>query len=196
MRFKSSDTRRRWSSNTLGDIDDGDPNNGTMTLREAVNLSNSIAGPAEITFSLSSGYNRIILSGSELLLSDDVTIRGPGIESLKIDANFRSRVFRIAPGVHAELNGLWIANGDVLDPAVTPTLPRWGGGILNEGGSLTINQCWIHGNRAEFGGGIENFGHSGRLAQLIVRDSTISLNRAIEAGGLTPTETAERPPRI
>jgi hypothetical protein len=167
--------------NALGDTDDGKPDNGTMTLREAVNLSNSIGGPAEITFDLRSGLQRLMLSGSELLLSDDVIIAGPGIESLMIDAAARSRVFRIAPGVHAELSGLWITNGNVLDPPVPPTSPRWGGGILNDSGSLTIERCWIHSNQAEYGAGIENWGHSGNLAKLIIRDSTISYNRG---GGL------------
>jgi hypothetical protein len=170
--------------NTLSDIDDGDATNSSMTLREAVNISNSTPGPALITFDLPAGLQTITLAGSELTLSDDVKIVGLGIEALRIDANGGSRVFRVTGGAKAELSGLLVTGGNVQHEGPPGAADRYGGGILNDGSSLTVERSWIYGNRAAIGGGIENFAHAAGTARLVLRDTTVSYNVAASGGGL------------
>lgn len=72
--------------NGTGDVDDGDANNNSTTLREAVNRANNTAGADQISFNLPNPAT-IHLSRGELLVTDAVTIAGPGAGSLTIDAS-------------------------------------------------------------------------------------------------------------
>src|SRR5207253_10637670 len=78
-----------------------------------------------------------------------------------------SRVFEIAAGVTAEIDGLTITNGSAT----------FGGGILNDGGILTVSDSVLAGNSAWRGGGICNFG------SLTVSYSTLAGNTADSKGG-------------
>ncbi len=87
---------------------------------------------------------RTVLSGD--LLGDD----GPG--GSNIDDN--SYHILTAEGVDAGLEGLIVAAGNVED---FPSDGR-GGGLLQEGGSLSLSHCLFLGNSAIVGGAIYSFG--------------------------------------
>ena len=149
-----------------------------LTLREAVALANAIPGNNTITFGVG---GTIRLTQGELTLTDLVgttRIVGPGPNSLAIDGNLTSRIFRVAgtpgnrlPGATAEIAGLTLQNGNAGTGE--------GGGILAEpGSSLTVSNVTFKNNRAGTdGGGIATGG------TLIVGGSTFERNVAGRSGG-------------
>src|SRR4051812_37694596 len=73
--------------NTL--IDGSTPDDGVLSLREAVELANSTAGPDTIAFA--AGLTGTIkLTFGQLMVSDDLTINGPGAKVLSVSGNFNS----------------------------------------------------------------------------------------------------------
>ena len=141
---------------------------GTGSLRQAI----TDAGPGDtIIFSLPGG-SVIYLSTGELVISQDLTISGPGAAHLTISGSNLSSVFRITGGT-VSIYGLAIVNG---------SSPVNGGGINNEGGTLTLSYCTINGNFTDSGyagakgGGIYNNG------TLQMSDCTISNNEAGDGG--------------
>ncbi len=65
----------------LGDVDDGNYAAGQLTLREAVNLANSISGADKITFAPSLAGQTIKLGGTELAISQSLTIDATALPS-------------------------------------------------------------------------------------------------------------------
>lgn len=146
--------------------DDGSPG----TLRSAI----EVAANGDI-IDLTSVSGTIALMNGELAVDKDLFLAGPGPGQLTVDAQQESRVFFIAPGVTATISGLTIANGyDFSDGA--------GGGILNELATLTVTNCVLTGNSADFGAGIYNdagllfFGELTGTASLTVMNSTLDGN--------------------
>ncbi|MEZ6086545.1 MAG: choice-of-anchor Q domain-containing protein [Pirellulaceae bacterium] len=167
--------------NSLGDKDDRDPSNGSMTLREAINLANLRAGQDTITFDLGSQPQTITLDGNELLIYDDLVIQGPGADLLSIDADGRSRVMRIDNSAKSvQLAGLNIRGGDATGLSLT-----FGGGILTYSDDLRIHDSRLESNRAASGGGIMAFGKT------IITNSTLMLNETINFGGAVYVNGAE-----
>ena len=144
----------------------------------------------------------ILLTGGELQITHNVTINGPGAGSLSVNGNNTFRVFdNFVRDV--TISGFTITNGSVTNGG--------GGGIYNDGGNsatLTLSNCTVSGNSAEFGGGIVNangtlnvsnctFSDNGSIfyaggisnmafdgaATLVITDSTISGNLASDDGG-------------
>lgn len=120
------------------------------------------------------------ISDAELLVTKSVVILGPGPANLTIDANHLSRAFRIFPHCTVTISGLTISNGD----AANAPQHGLGGGILNDGGSLTVSDCTLSGNSADRGGGIYNRGSildaTLTVANCLIRDNTADLR----GGGL------------
>ncbi len=87
-----------------------------------------------------------------------------------------SRVFQVAQGVTATLSGLTITNNAGYYGS--------GGGVLNQG-MLSLTDCTISANSAEYGGGLDNDGTatltdcniSGNLASDLAPASTIAERR-------------------
>jgi predicted outer membrane repeat protein len=117
----------------------------------------------------------IMLTSGELLVNDSIMISGPGANILAVNGNGASRVFEIASGKTVTISGLTITNG----------FADFGGGISNNGATLTLSKCTVSGNTARLlvsggrGGGIYNAGS----ALLTVDNSTISGNSADFTGG-------------
>jgi hypothetical protein len=125
----------------------------------AINFTNTLNG------------RTLVLTNGQLLLLKSVTILGPGPTNLTVRGNGSSRVFNIGAGVSCTLAGLTITNGRGNG--------GFGGGIDNEGDSLTVSNCTISGNSAtDYGGGI--FNNAGTLT---VQNSTLSGNSATNGGG-------------
>lgn len=116
----------------------------------------------------------ILLTSGELqILTDGVTINGPGAGMLVVNGNGSSRVFENFALGYITISGFTITNGH----------SDGGGGIRNSaphpnigGYGLTVTNCTISGNTAEYGGGIQG--------GLTITNSTISGNSANYGGGI------------
>ena len=143
---------------------------GPGSLRQAIA---SAASGDTITFSLPPNSS-ITLTSGELLVNKNLTINGPGANQLTVrrssaDGTPDFRIFDITGIV--TITGLTISNGKLTDFGA--------GGIYNNHGTLTINNCTISGNSAgTVGGGIYNDGGT-----LTITNSTISGNSASHEGG-------------
>ena len=182
--------------NPLGDL-------GDVSLREALGLANGSVGADTITFATSlteGGPASIRLTLGEFLVSDAVTISGPGVDLLTIDAQGSSRIFNVddfveATQIEVEISGLTLTGGEATDGgailsrenlALTAstitgnTTQSTGGGVTNVGGgTLTVTNSTISGNSTLFdGGGLWN-----DFGTLTVTGSTISGNTANRDGG-------------
>jgi len=126
----------------------------------------------------------ISLTSGELLIAKSVTISGPGANVLAImrDPNAASfRIFHITTNHTVTIEGLAVINGSILS--------GFGGGILNQESTLTINGCAVSGNSAlgqqGLGGGIfSNGSGGGGFASLTITDSTLSGNIAANGGAI------------
>jgi CSLREA domain-containing protein len=104
----------------------------------------------------------------ELLVSNSVTILGPGADVLAVNGNAASRVFHVSSNLVVTIASLTVTNGRVtgIPPGGT------GAGIFNDHSTLTVSNCTVTGNSAQSaGGGIFNDGGG-----LTVIASTLSGN--------------------
>lgn len=177
--------------NSTGDPDDGDPTNGTMTLREAINLSNDPLGADEIFFDTSvfATSQTIDLDSQLPTITDDLTITGPGQSLLTLDAGDGSdntfatgdgfRIFNIDDETIAEidvtLSRLTLTGGDTS--TAFEGGPNLNGGAISNHENLSVLHSTITGNAAGRGGGISNEG------SLNLDSSTIVQNRARNSSG-------------
>jgi CSLREA domain-containing protein len=167
--FAAPDYQGTLASFTVNSLADTvNPNDGKLTLREAINAANKQGGKNDIFFNVG---GTITLTGSELLINDNLTIHGLGANKLTISGNNASRVFEITKGHTVTLSGLTITQG--LARGFT------GGGIENAG-NLTLRNSTLSNNSADAGGGIENEDGS----SLRVTGSTFTGNSAGTGGGI------------
>jgi CSLREA domain-containing protein len=169
-------------------LDDEDNNDGDCSCREAIFAANSntvrdgcpsgtSSVPDSIVFDASL-VGTIALTLGQLMITDDVIIRGSGGGQLSISGGNSSRVFNIQSGKEVEIFDLTITSGNAAG-AVT-------GGAIHNAGDLTMKNCDVRGNQAGQGGGIHNAGGS-----LIINSSTISGNQADEGGGVSNGTNAD-----
>ena len=134
--------------------------NGAGSLRQAI--VDSVDGDA-IAFAVT---GTITLTSGELVITNSLTIAGPGATNLAVSGNSASRVFNISNTLATvTIIDLTICNGKSADgidgdqwtggPALSPGGD--GGGILCLG-SLTLERCHITGNNTGRGGW-SNFTH-------------------------------------
>ena len=136
---------------------------GEGSLRDAIAQANANEGEDTIVFRR--GVRGEIELSSELIVSDDLVIRGPGAHRLTVSGNDNSRVFRVDAdpsqrfGVPVDESGdplsidvaihhLTIADGLATDaPGFPPTDPSgaplfpgfgFGGGLYNRGNNVTL----------------------------------------------------------
>lgn len=153
--------------------------NGDGSLRAAIAAAEANVGADVIDFA-NPLHGTITLTTGELLVTDDLTINGPGANKLTVSGNDVSRIFRVVGGADAStaisvsLSGLTISHGRADDS---------GGGIFNSGFSaLTLNGVVLSDNVAvglagpnAAGGAVRSFGAG---ASLSVVDSRIVGNTA------------------
>ena len=172
-------------------------------LRQAIAQANSEVGADTIVFSsLFDTPQTITLTKGPLILTAKATttITGPGAKTLTVSGGGKSGVFNERGG-SAAFSGLTISGG----------LSSFGGGVYNQGGTVTMTDCWVSQNTADtFGGGIANsaggtltvnhctifqntvlvganISRGGGLwnaGTATITDCTISLNQGTEGGGL------------
>src|SRR5881398_964343 len=129
-----------------------------------------------INFDSSLNGQTITLTSGELVVNRIVSINGPGLNNLAVDANYASRVFHVSGGASVTISGLSITNGFASG--------LYGGGIYNDHSTLSVINCALSGNSANDAGGIYNDGASGGSATLYVLNCTLSGNGAPVAGGI------------
>ncbi|MGF1470997.1 MAG: choice-of-anchor Q domain-containing protein [Rubrobacteraceae bacterium] len=158
--------------NSLDDPGDGTCDDSECTLREAIEEANGNGESDTITFSVT---GTIALTDGELQIEDDsadpdLTIDGPGTDQLTVDGDTSVRVFYIEEA-NATIEGLTITQGFTVAPG--------GGGVFNDGGTLTINDASVFDNASESsGGGIAN-----DAGTMTINDSTVSGNFDQGSGG-------------
>ena len=111
----------------------------------------------------------IVFTSGQLVITNDLTVNGPGAAALTLSQNSTNRILVVSNG-NVSISSLTIANGKCLGY-------ESGGGILNLA-TLTLRNCLVTSNHAnQAGGGVFNQG------DLTVRDSLIISNRAVRLGG-------------
>ena len=138
--------------------------NGPGSLRQALALAND-----GDTIDATGISGVITLTSGELLVSNSVTINGPGADLLAVDGNAAGTVFQVVS----------MGSVTISDVTIRNAVGRFGGGIFNGGvGPVTIINSALSGNTAAFGGGVYNGG------TLNIVNSTISGNTANEGAGI------------
>ncbi len=183
-------------TSTSGAVD-GTPQAASLTLPDAVNLSDQFAVDS-ISFSSTvfAAPQTITLQGSQLLLSNEalpIAIAGqPG--AVTVSGGGKSTVLSIGSGVTATISGLTFTDGNGSgvggvynqgtatfdDCSISANVGMTdAGGIFNHSpGSLTLNDCTISGNTANQGGGVYNY-----YGKMLLTRCTISGNIAISGSG-------------
>ena len=146
---------------------------GPGSLRQA--LVDSQDGDT-IDFDPSLKGQTISLTSAELFINKSITISGLGPNLLAVSRAQNApafRIFNLMPGRSVTIQGLTISNG--LAPEF-----GCGGGILDEGSSLSLINCTLSGNSTDgTGGGI----CADANATLTIDSSTLSGNYAGDYGG-------------
>ncbi|MCX7554870.1 right-handed parallel beta-helix repeat-containing protein [Marinicella sp. S1101] len=181
-----------------------EPEAGLITLREAIAISNDVSGAAiEFDSEVFSVPQTITLSNGNMLISESVTINGPGKDLLTIDGAQNSKIFRIDNDdeslINAEINDITLTNGQTnadedraggcifsfenltLNNSTISNCRSDGraGAILARFGSLNINNSTVSDNFAGNDGG----GVYSRQSVTVISNSTISNNTAVVSGG-------------
>lgn len=124
---------------------------GPGSLRQAVLDAAALPGADTITFAPALSGATILLTTGAVTLNNSLTIDGSALPSgITINGNGTSGVFVINGGATVVLTALNIANGN----------SSYGGGVLNDNSTATLNRCTLTGNAADNsaagGGGIAN----------------------------------------
>ncbi|MFC2013359.1 choice-of-anchor Q domain-containing protein [Chloroflexota bacterium] len=145
---------------------------GTGSLRQAILNANANTPVRDtVDFSPSLGPGTVItLTGSDLVITDDLDIMGPDGYEMIVSGNNNNRVFTIDEGINVSITRLNINNGIAYE----------GGGIdVDEGGSLELNYCIVENNTTDggayggTGGGIYiDIGGSLTIDHCIIRNNS------------------------
>jgi CSLREA domain-containing protein len=156
------------------------------SLRAAIMEANLDLSGQEVTIDLPAGTYKLLApitvdnqSDGDLNLYGHVRIVGAGFDQSIVDANFLDRALFVSSSATVALSDLRIQNG--LPPA---SLTRYGygsgGGIYNDGGSVTLTRCLLRANavtHGEYGGAI--YSNGGTVA---LEDSAVRINAAPGGG--------------
>jgi hypothetical protein len=171
---------------------------GAGSLRNAI----AIANPGDtIVFSLT--LPATIPLSSQLVITKNLTISGPGANSLTISGNNSTRVIS-ATGATLNLSEVTIANGNAsgdgggiynngtLNLAYVTLNGNYsysdrGGGIYHGGGTANLTNVTLSGNYGHYGGGINVLGGGMTLLGSSVISNTSNYGGAIFLDGGTAT---------
>ena len=140
---------------------------GDGSLREAIAAANARPG-ADILRFAPGLQGTILLTTGQLAITDDLTIRGPGAESLAVSGSDSSRVFAVVPEAVADdlsatptlatvqtapavrIERLAIVDGLATDaPGLNPSDGfSFGGGLYSLGGTVHLDRVVMTGNEA------------------------------------------------
>ena len=182
---------------------------GGGSLRAAVNSANALPGSDTIRFQ--TGLQGTILLGSEILISDSVSIEGPGQGLLTVAGSASNRIFRLArssgPRNTTVLSKMKFINGRASDGgAISATDENLivrdaeftgnasvsrGGAIHFAKGDLTLEDVSLVGNNAgpgnnNTGGAIDFSNGTLRMLRCVVRQNTASYGGGLRLGSPSP----------
>jgi hypothetical protein len=185
---------------------------GPGSLRDALSAAND-----GDTIDATGISGTILLTSGQLVITQNVTINGPGAGTLVINGNATSRVFNNNASPDSTkgvtVSGFTITNGNPNDGdggggirnetqgtlmvnncTVSENSAVEGGGIFNEfHGTVTVSNCAISGNTAAVdGGGISNIAFDD-ITMLIITNCTISGNSANYGGGISNSAVGSNP---
>jgi predicted outer membrane repeat protein len=186
--------------------------NGKRTLRAAIQEANAKAGADTIVLAAGSytfaipGIGEDAAATGDLDIQQDLTIIGTGSDSTTIDADDLDRVFQVWPNVAFHLSHVTITDGNpggtdggggILNNGGTVTIAdsvlssHWsvgaGGGVYNVGGAVSVVNTDFANNRvAGYSGGAIANSWSGTLS---IRNSTFNANSADDYGGAILTDS-------
>lgn len=158
------------------------PEDGQLTLREAIQLANT-NGNGEDTICLDFGTYTMsfqpIEEGSEgpvpygnFCILEDLVIHGEGKDNTFIDANWISRIFEVFGNVSLTLQDLTLMHG-----------ADWDGGAILNYGHLFLENVGVIDNYADYyGGGVASLGGSYDVS-VSIHNSVIAGNFAGQDGG-------------
>ena len=158
-------------------LNDGGPG----SLRQAVLRSNSTPSVTDAVV-FRPGLRGTIKLGSQIDITDDVRINGPGAALLRISGQGATRVFNIDDGagvssMKARIEKLTLTRGHT---------PGDGGAIFNENDDVTLRGCTFAGNVADFYGGAY-FDNGGALTIVGCRFLGNSANNDSSGGAVYST---------
>lgn len=169
-----------------------DPNDGELSLREAIIAANANAGNGVLDTILIRGG--VFTLTSALDVTDNLVINGE-IRGI-FDAQNLDRLFNIYPGVTLTINNITLQNGKTSGNGGIFNVDQGtlvgdqlliqngialgqGGGIYNHEGVITLNSSTIAYNEAAQGGGIANI----NALNVQIINSTFSTNTASQDNG-------------
>jgi hypothetical protein len=150
---------------TVTDFGDSGAAGQLRTLISAAAAGDTILVPPGTIVLTGAAAEDLNVSG-DLDINKDLTIVGAGPELTVIDANGVDRAIHVPGPASVVVSGMTLRNGSV-DPAA-PLDPS-GGGVLNNGGTLTLLDVVVEDNYAGGGGGIANFSGTVSLLASTVR---------------------------
>jgi CSLREA domain-containing protein len=158
-----------------------DADDGRLSLREAVQQANAGPGADTIRFAPAVAGGTLVLTGGQLVLTDDALIDG-GRRGVTLDGGGADRVLLIGgTGTEVGLDRLVVTGGD---PDHDSQGGAAGGGLhVGAGNGVTLTRSTIAGNEGYAGGG-GLFADTGSRVTIV--DSTIADNRSgyCSGGGL------------
>jgi uncharacterized repeat protein (TIGR01451 family) len=174
----------------------GAPNNANSTLRDAIIAANADIGTATDTIQLSAGTYTLNDANNNLgdlsitNTSHSLIIQGAtntdGTPATIIDQKALTRVFQIVnPGTTVQFENVIIEGGDARDNGGVGSTPAaLGGGLLSNGGNVTMTNVAFMGDAAVGGAGQSAQGGGIYSAGGSVALSNVTFNRGGVAGGV------------
>ena len=144
---------------------------GFASLHDAVDRANANAGPDIINFAAGS-TGVLATAGDALIISDSLTINGPGADLLALDANQMGSagVVRIVNAGSVSISGMTIQNGKSASA---------GGGMFVDNTNLTLRGVAMWGNNSDAQGG----GLAAINSVVTLLNCSVYVNTAGDAGG-------------
>ena len=119
---------------------------GAGSLRDAIAQANAVAGDDTVQFQ--AGLAGTITLASEIVVSDTVSLAGPGAGRITVDGGTTTRLFKVqhanGAAITATFSGLTLAHGHAPDE---------GGAIWSNGDHVVVLGCILDGNIANTRGG-------------------------------------------
>jgi hypothetical protein len=163
--YEVNSTADAADANTADSSCDADPSPSVVacTLRASVQQANASGGPDAVdlpagSFTLTiAGRKEAQAATGDLDLASDLTVVGEGARQTVVDGGELDRVFDVASGAIARLEGLAVTNGKSHDPDASPSDPGTGpsfdgnGGGIRNAGMLAVVDSAVYDNTAQAG---------------------------------------------
>jgi hypothetical protein len=174
---------------------------GAGSLRSAIAQANGAGGADTITFQ--SGLSGTINVGSDMAITEELAIDGPGSGAITLDGGDATQILDSTGADLTSVSGLTFTDGnsgpypggaisvygggvDLDDVIITSSSGSRGGGLFVGGNDISINDSRFSDNTTGYtGGAIATDGSSGAdpADEIVITDSTVTGNQAETAGG-------------